>query len=400
MSVQRFDRSELKKPKRTREGFLRADAYLAREGIQKYRRADGSEQIEFRPPEEVFKQETLESFAMSPLTQDHPKTFVTTDNWRDVAVGTVGDTVVKDGAFVKASLLVTDAAAIKALESGDKRQVSCGYTCDLDATPGEWKGQHYDCVQRNIVGNHVALVTRGRAGPEVSVRLDSEQNAIAEDASDTKQCPECNGTGMVPKDMPVPKKKDEGEPDMVKMKIDGVEYEVSEQAKQALEREAGRTDAIRAEAKQAADVLAKRDAELAEMKKKLDAAEAAKAAAVDPEKMRSLVKARVALCSSVQPILGDKVKLDDLAEKDIMVLVLQKADKDFKPDGKSDEYLQGRFDEAVRLFKSKQVSPVERTRGAAVLAASHEDGDPLEKALAGYRKRNVGAWQSQAAEAE
>lgn len=380
----------MRKPKKTREGFLRADAYLARVGVQRYRRADGSEQLEFRPPEEVFKPDALESFGLAPITLEHPPRFVTSDNWRDFAVGDVGDNVVQDGDFVKASLIVRDPDAIRDLETGSRQEVSCGYTCDLDMKPGVYKDaagkEHkYDCVQRNIVGNHVALVTRGRAGPEVRVRLDAE-DALESTLSVARQEEDDTGRG-----------RDKGDPPMgmVKHRIDGVDHEMSESAKQALEVQTGKNDALVASLK--ADVKAANEArekaanEAAELKKKLDAAEKAKADAVDPEKVQALVKARVALCTQVQPILGDKVKLDEMSEQAIMVAVLQKADKDFKSDGKSEEYLKGRFDEALRLLKQKQVSPLERARGTVVMAGSHEDDDPLEKSLREYRQRNLRA---------
>jgi hypothetical protein len=381
-TVQRFDRSEMKKPKRTREGFLRADAYLGRVGVQRYRRADGTEQLELRPPEEVFKKEALESFSHATLTSGHPKTFVTTDNWRAVAVGNVGDSVKQDGDFVAASVLITDPQAIADLERGDKAEVSGGYTCDLDPTPGEWKGQKYDCVQRNIIGNHVAMVARGRAGPEVRIRMDGD------DAMDST-------LNAAPQEDPPGSGRNTGGTSMVKHRIDGVEYDVSEQAKQALERDSGRHDAQLStlkkdlEASQSAQKAAesKRD----ELQKKLDEESKKHADAADPAKVAAAVKQRVALERQVAPVLGDKVKLDEMDEKSIMAAVILKSDKDFKADGRSDDYLRGRFDEALKALKKSTPSPIERARGIAVAAGTHEDEDPLEKALAGYRQRNARA---------
>jgi hypothetical protein len=44
-------------------------------------------------------------------------------------------------------------------------------------TPGVFKGEPYDGVMRDIVGNHVALVTEGRAGDDVVVG-DSKENIL------------------------------------------------------------------------------------------------------------------------------------------------------------------------------------------------------------------------------
>ena len=82
-------------------------------------------------------------------------------------------TLRKDGEFVAGELLVTDADLIKKLEDGAARELSCGYNCDLDEKPGVTAdGLRYDAIQRNIRGNHVAVVPKGRAGPEARVRMD------------------------------------------------------------------------------------------------------------------------------------------------------------------------------------------------------------------------------------
>ena len=49
------------------------------------------------------------------------------------------------------------------MKSAGLKELSLGYNLDLDETPGEWEGQPYDAVQRNIVINHLALVLE--AGP-------------------------------------------------------------------------------------------------------------------------------------------------------------------------------------------------------------------------------------------
>ena len=48
---------------------------------------------------------------------------------------------------------------------------------DLEFTPGEYNGQKYDAIQKNITNNHIAIVWKGRAGKNASLRLD-ENDAI------------------------------------------------------------------------------------------------------------------------------------------------------------------------------------------------------------------------------
>ena len=62
-----------------------------------------------------------------------------------------------------------DADAIGKIERGEFKELSCSYRYTPDFTPGEVDGVAYDFIMRDIKGNHVALVPRGRAGSDVAV---------------------------------------------------------------------------------------------------------------------------------------------------------------------------------------------------------------------------------------
>lgn len=151
---------------KTPEGYLIcSDAILARTGKQTYTRdelfhdGDNSEVEVDRTPEEVFSEETLASFENKPLTITHPDEDVTPDNHKELGVGFVRDVrrATRDGQEVMvANIVVTDAEAIEAIESGELLELSCGYDCDIS-------DDEHPC-QRNIRGNHVALCKQGRAG--------------------------------------------------------------------------------------------------------------------------------------------------------------------------------------------------------------------------------------------
>lgn len=171
--ARRFDRGEFRTPEQTDAGFLRADAYVTRAGVFEYRGADGALRRELRHPDDVFAPESLATLGMAPITLGHPAGLVTAQNARGLSVGHVGDTPAREDAFVRTPVLVTDADAVKAVLDGTHRETSCGYECDVEDGAGAWEGQPYDSRQKNIRYNHVALVPKGRAGPEVRVRLDS-----------------------------------------------------------------------------------------------------------------------------------------------------------------------------------------------------------------------------------
>lgn len=107
----------------------------------------------------------------TPVSSEEPE--------KDSTVGSIGTVVEMDGDNVYSSLRVYDQNAIDLIESEKLNQLSAGYTFTLDMTSGEWNGEHYDGVMRNIHGNHVALVERGRIG-EDAIIADEMPNEIEE----------------------------------------------------------------------------------------------------------------------------------------------------------------------------------------------------------------------------
>lgn len=183
MAELRYDVDRLGKAERTPSGGVKVPAALSRVGIFPYRRADGSTRLEFRPPEEVFHEDSLASFGGAPVTVGHPPQGVTPANWAQESKGHIVEgTIRKDGTHVAAALTVQDGATIARVDSGELCELSLGYSVDYDPTPGEYQGQRYDGVQRNIRGNHVALLPKGagRAGPDCALRLDSNSAVLDE----------------------------------------------------------------------------------------------------------------------------------------------------------------------------------------------------------------------------
>ena len=166
----------------TPQGFMQVRAYTARTGVQKYKRKDGTYLREYRPEQEVFTEKNIEALKTSPVTNGHPPEMVTPENSRKYMVGFPSEGVKKidnDGPekYLEAWLTITDKDAIAAIKAG-KAQVSNGYSVELDWTPGLYKGENYDAVQRKIVNNHIAIVWHARGGPNVCLHLDSDDAII------------------------------------------------------------------------------------------------------------------------------------------------------------------------------------------------------------------------------
>lgn len=172
MKVKRSDLGALKPAKRRADGTLVVDAHITRCGVFEYLQPDGTVQRELRLPEEVFKKDSLDSLSKVPVTDDHPPDMIDAHNARQFMMGASGDAI-RDGDHVRSELAVYDSSLIARMDKG-KQEVSCGYECDLERKAGVHPDYgRYDCIQRNIVGNHVAIVDTARAGHTARVRMDS-----------------------------------------------------------------------------------------------------------------------------------------------------------------------------------------------------------------------------------
>ena len=87
-------------------------------------------------------------------------------------IGSMGSDGRFDGTYLRNSLCFTDGEVIRMITEAEPglKELSLSYFYDPDMTPGEWNGIPYDGVMRNIRGNHLALVDKGRAGRDVAVQ--------------------------------------------------------------------------------------------------------------------------------------------------------------------------------------------------------------------------------------
>lgn len=154
----------------TTEGYLIDKPVLTSTGIFEYTNPDGSVRRELRLPEEVFAEESLASYKGKPVIITHDAEYITKDNVQGETIGTIMSNGYRDGSDVRAEIVIHDTDAMK--DCGLK-ELSLGYDLDLDETPGEWNGQQYDAVQRNIRINHLALVQEARAGDRARLNIDS-----------------------------------------------------------------------------------------------------------------------------------------------------------------------------------------------------------------------------------
>lgn len=154
------------------EGYLLClNVPVARTGYQEYWAMElglpGNNLINvYRPEEEVFSPETMASFEGMPVTDDHPEDGVTIDNHKELAKGHASNIRRGKGDesdLLLADLIIDDPELIDKIMKDDKREISCGYTYELSEEGGRY-------IQRQIRGNHVAVVDAGRAGHRVCIK--------------------------------------------------------------------------------------------------------------------------------------------------------------------------------------------------------------------------------------
>lgn len=155
----------------TPEGFLVChNVPLARVGTQEYLGSEvGKPELDivkvYRRPGEVFKKSAIDSFEGKPVTNDHPPKLVEGGDAMSYLKGVCKNVhrgTGEDSDKVVADLVIYDPTLISLIRDG-KREISAGYTCSYADFNGELE-------QVDIVGNHVAVVGKGRAGSSVAIR--------------------------------------------------------------------------------------------------------------------------------------------------------------------------------------------------------------------------------------
>lgn len=362
----RLDRGKIQKARKLDSGSLVAPASLTRTGIFSYRNADGSERLEYRPAAEVFSPQSLETLSGAPVTVGHPSDLVRSDNWRTISpVGHVGDAIERSNPsaafsqeqpeYVSAKLRIDDATAVARIESGDLVEVSCGYQCEYDPTPGVLNGQPYDGVQKNIRYNHVALGGKdwGRAGPGAKIHMDSTEG-VRIDAPILQTM----STDIKPTVAPSAE-------------------EIKKNVMSELELAAATKRADAAEG------------ELAAVKSKLASVEASLAAS--EASLSARCDARVQILETARGVLGKDFDAAGKSDAQVKSEVVAKLDSSLRTDGKSEDYVTALFDALTARAAAAQ-SATDATRivaDAAAVNGGSSEADPVEAARKRAKERNA-----------
>jgi hypothetical protein len=372
-----LDKSEV-----TPQGFLKIPAYLTRTGVFTYRRGDGRLVRELRHPDDVFETQSIRSLSMAPVTDDHPEEFVSPANVKQLSVGWISDRVIKEDDKLKSDVVVSDQEAISKVGRG-KVEVSLGYFADVVDEEGEFEGQKYDSRQTNIRYNHVALVDRGRMGPQV--RLITDAAEVCEDQQNT-------------------------EDKMPKVKFQDKEMDLEDAFKAASTSLAELQEKLDAAEKAKAELVAKLDEKKAEDDKeekdekeekddkdkmkedrdvllaRIDTLEEklADSKPIDPETIRKMVRDRSRLERAAREILEDASKIDSLEDVPLMKECIKVRAPKADLSDKSEVYIRARFDALTedlerRSETAHSIGSKIKDRGGDVVDSKKARQDAMER---------------------
>jgi hypothetical protein len=413
-SVTRYDFAPITGSETTSEGYLRVWCRAARAGTQLYRRTDGSQVREYRPPEEVGSPDSLSTFGMKPATWGHPPVLLDSANTKQYQIGYSGSQVRYTDGFVEVALLITDEEAIKKVKRKDASEVSAGYKVDFDPTPGITpEGEEYAGIQRNIRVNHIAIVPRGRAGPEVRLLLDRMDSADA--------------VAALPEHEMAPQSSSTASPVMATVKLDGLEIDLPAEtasAVQSYSRDMGRQlEALTTERDELATKLDSLQADFDSLALDKEAAEgradaleeelaSLDTARIDTAELDQLVSERLGTLQRLAPAFAEDFKFDGIDEASLYIQAYENLIGSAPREDSEPAYIQGVVEGilAARADSSEeeadeeeQVFPEDETINQD--SADREDstsslrdalkgaGRGTDSPVASYRAKQAEAWK-------
>lgn len=359
------------KPRVTKDGFLVADALIARSGIQEYLGSEvgkpemGTVRV-WRPPEVVFDSKTMAGYTNRPMTNNHPAggELVGSANWRALAVGSTGSEVMRDGDFVRVPLTLMDAAAIADYQNG-KRELSAGQVAEVVFEDGVTpEGEPYNAKVTELSINHVALVERARGGEKLRIGDSPAPGALV-----TGQQPSERGQQMPGENLKT-------------VLVDGFSVQTTEHGAQAIEKLQKQLNDARADAatlvKTQDQQMAAKDAEIEKLKSQV----------LTDAQIDARVASRAALIASVAK-LNDSIDCKGKSESEIRRAVVTAKLGDAAVAGKSDDYVAARFDMLLE-DGGKSSDPMQRHMmdGGANRPNPNDNGHDARVA------RNADAWKN------
>ncbi len=383
---------------KTDEGYYIFEVPVAKVGVYKYLQPDGTSRGELIGADELFNKDSIESLKLKPVTSDHPEEkFIYPETVNKRQVGTVSDTITKQGDYLVVKMIVSDKKAIDEIENKEKQQFSPGLLSDDLYISGYYNGEKYDVIQTNRRYNHVALVKEARGGNELSIKLDSKDNDISINQNVIK----------IDKIDIINNNKSEGET-MPTIRLDSKDCEASSEVITHIGRLDEKIDNLGKNEKQlkndsaekekefslkldsANSEISKITAERDTMKEKLDALEKR-----DIEKeINEGVKERLEV-ERVARIVLDSKEIEGIETKnniDIKKEIVIKRYPSAKLDSKDSIYINSRFDAVVEDLEVEKTKNIDRQNSSTNIVFDNKKNDSNDSENK-YRQASLNAWK-------
>ncbi|TAV89306.1 DUF2213 domain-containing protein [Rhizobium leguminosarum] len=365
--------------RRTADGYGVVSAKVARGGnVQLYLGSevgmnDKATVRVYRPESEVFKKDAIASYAGVPVTINHPKNGVSADTWKDLAVGEVGDDVLRDGEFVRVPMMLRDAKAIKAVEDG-KRELSMGYSAEITIADGVTpSGETFDAIMSDFKMNHVAIVDQARGGAELRIGDGADKWGAAPISTTDKETVTMTDA-------------------LRTVVVDGLSVQTTDQGAQAIAKllkdlESSAAKIVSSDAAHAT-AIATKDEEIGTLKAEN---QKLKDAAPKPADLDKLVADRAALVTTIKAI-DSKIEVSGISDNDLRRAAVKAKLGDEMVKDASDAEITGMFKAIAKDVKT--ADPFARV----VSEGLHNVGDAATKAEDAWGKSidDLNAWRKEA----
>jgi uncharacterized protein len=362
----------------TKDGYMVCSPRIARTGIQEYLGVEmGRPDLEkvrvYRPESEVFDKASIRELAGRPITIEHPDEPVTAANWRDHAVGHVGEDVMRDGEFIRVPLILMDAAAINEVKGG-RAELSVGYSAVIEWADGVTpSGEKYNAKQTSIRANHVAITHTARGGPQLRMG----DNRRSDMATRTITVDNLTVT-LEDRDAQIVERA------LAKFATDLATAQAALATAQTTAQNdvaTARTEAVNAKA-----LVDNKEAEIVTLKKQLVDA------AMSPAKLDKMVADRVATVQRAQKIIGDTLvvegKTDAEMRRQVVAAKLGEVAKDW-----TDDMISASFN-TLSVATMDNGSGGNLGHAVQIIANNDPGGDPRTKAYTDYNNDISNRWKT------
>lgn len=335
-------------------GYIHArNVPIARAGVFKYLKPDGTVRHEAKLPEDILSDSTVASANNKPITDNHPENeagqriLVDKSNTNTLMKGLTASNAHVDetDGTVRVDLTITNPDLINKVDNG-KRQLSIGFQTQVVPQNGVYKNAEYDSVQKNITINHVAVVDVAREGPDISldrsvVGDSAEMIGELDDFSKKKgQKPQMDFEKVRIGDQTIKVATDDAD------KL--IKYDSDNSAKQKkiddlnaqIKKLTDERDSLKSGNKQAETDKSEAEAKADSLEKELQGYRDK----VEGDGLDKLVDQRMGLIDDVKSIVGDSFDPHGKSEKEMKIEAIKSVDGDSAEiDGKDDVYVNAYF---------------------------------------------------------